>query len=246
VALFLVFHFPGYWIVRVSLSFDSYWPKITFPQFLVSFISVDFIFFPFILTTVHSPYFTNDIVFSTLPVTHPAKMRRHKAVARILLFLSIFNFTFAGVTQTPTMDEMRVDLVTGAEDVTVASERGHTRSEELSEQLRNPSMAGHLHSRLDILPAAQSATTSSVDLEKKKFFNKELKRRMREYLVLGTVAGVFVGVANGLQKQIMGTVSPGAYVFTSPPPLLPTLEWRVSQTYSDYGISQPNGCSSRR
>jgi hypothetical protein len=166
-------------------------------------------------------------------------MRRHEALARIFLLLSIINFTFAGVARTPTMHEMRVDLVTGAEDVTEASERGHTQSEELPELLSRPSTAGHLHSRLDPIPDAE-------DPETKKFFNKELNRRMKEYLVLGLVAGVFVGISNGVQKEIFGTESPGAYVFTSPPsPLLPTLEWHVSQTYSDYGISQSNGWSLR-
>ena len=167
-------------------------------------------------------------------------MRRHvEALARIFLLLSIVNFTFAGVAQTPTMHQMRVDLVTGPEDVKVALERGHTQWEELPEVWGRPSTAGHLHSRLDPIPGAE-------DLEKNKFFNKELLRRMKEYLVLGLVSGVFVGIANGAQKEIFGTVSPGAYVFTSPPsPLLPTLEWHVSQTYSDYGISQSNGCSLR-
>ncbi|KAI0265741.1 hypothetical protein BGY98DRAFT_1034294, partial [Russula aff. rugulosa BPL654] len=64
--------------------------------------------------------------------THPAKMRWHKAV---FLFLSIVNFTFAGLAQTPTMHEIRVDLVTEA------SERGHTQSEELLEWLGRPSTA---------------------------------------------------------------------------------------------------------
>ena len=63
----------------------------------------------------------------------------------------------------------------------------------------------------------------------KKFFNKELNRKMKEYLVLGAIAGVFTGVANGIQKQILGTVSPNAYVFyllLLPPSHPPTLEWR--------------------
>ena len=137
-------------------------------------------------------------------------MRRHEALARIFLLLSIINFTFAGVARTPAMHEMRVDLVTGAEDVTEASERGHTQSEELPEFLGRPSTAGHLHSRLDPIPDAE-------DPETKKFFNKELNRRMKEYLVLGLVAGVFVGISNGVQKEIFGTESPGAYVL----PLLP-------------------------
>jgi hypothetical protein len=172
-------------------------------------------------------------------------MRRHKAVARIFLFLSIFNFAFAGLAQTPTMHEMRVDLVTRAEDVTEASERGHTQSEELPEWSGSPSTAGHLHSRRDI-PAAQSATTSAEDPEKKKFFNKELNRRMKEYLVLGIVAGVFVGFANGIQKQIMGTEAPGAYVFTSPPS--PSCQHLNGVGHKPIltGISQSNGWSRRQ
>ena len=141
-------------------------------------------------------------------------MRRHKAVARIFLFLSIVNFTFAGVAQAPAMHETRVDLVTGASDVTEASERGHTQSEELPELLGRPSTAGHLHSRLDPIPEAE-------DPEGNKFFNKELNRKLKEYLVLGVIAGAFTGVASGIQKQILGTVSPGAYVIFFTSPLLP-------------------------
>ena len=144
-------------------------------------------------------------------------MRWHKVVARIFLFLSIVNFTSASVALTPTMHEMRVDSVTAAEDVTEASERGHTQSEELPEWLGRPSTVGHLHSRLD---------PEDEDPEKNKFFNKELIRRMKEYFVLGAVSGVFMGIANGMQREIYGTVSPGAYVFFTSPssPLLPTLE----------------------
>jgi len=136
-------------------------------------------------------------------------MRRHKAVARIFLFLSIINFTFAGVAQTPTMDdETRVDLVTGAEDVTEASERGHTQSWALPELLGRPSTAGHLQSRIDPIPAESSNLPEDPEIGK--FLTKELIRKMKEYLVLGTIAGIFTGVANGIQKQILGTVSPGA------------------------------------
>ena len=150
-------------------------------------------------------------------------MHWHKAVTRIFLFLSIINFTFAGIAQTPTMHEMRIDLVTGVEDVTEVSERGQMQSEELPELLGRPLTAGHLHSR-DI-PGAEDPKT-------KKFFNKELIRRMKEYFVLGAVAGVFIGIANGAQKEIFGMVSPGAYVFTSPPsPLLPTPEWHVTNLF---------------
>ena len=124
-------------------------------------------------------------------------MHRHKAVAQIFLFLSIVNFTFAGVAQTSTTHEMRVDLVTGAEDT-----KGHTQSE-LPEWLGTLTTR-HLHSRLDPEPE---------DPETKKFFNKVLIRKLKEYLILGTIAGAFIGVANGIQKQIAGTVSPDAYVF---------------------------------
>jgi hypothetical protein len=148
-------------------------------------------------------------------------MRRHKAVARIILFLSIVNFTFAGVAHTPTMHETPIDLVTGAEDVTEASERVHAQSGELPELLGRSSTAGHLHTRVDIFPAG--SFNYPEDQDNTKFFNKELTRKMKEYVILGTVAGVFTGVANGIQKQILGTVSPGAYVFTSPP--FPLLLW---------------------
>jgi hypothetical protein len=35
---------------------------------------------------------------------------------------------------------------------------------------------------------------------------------MKDYAVLGLVAGSFTGLANAAQKEILGTVSPGAYV----------------------------------
>lgn len=165
-------------------------------------------------------------------------MRLYKTVAQIFLILSILNFTFAGIaffSQTPTTDEMRVDLGPGAEDVTVASsEKGHTQSEELPEWLGRPeSTAGNLHSRGRLL---ERQLVNADDLEKDKFFSPELNRKMKEYLILGSIAGLFTGVANGMQKEIIGTVSPNSYVlfFLCPPPLLPTLEWREPQTYSDH------------
>jgi hypothetical protein len=73
----------------------------------------------------------------------------------------------------------------------------------------------------------QPAAAPGKDPEANKFFNEELNRKMKEYLVLGMVAGAFSGVANAIQKQIMGTVSPGAYVFYFDvfplPPLLPII-----------------------
>lgn len=170
-------------------------------------------------------------------------MRRHKAVARIFLFLSIVNFTFASLAQTPipTMHEARIDLVTGAEGMAEVSEMAHTQSGELPELLGRPSTAGHLQSRLDIAPAPSFSDASlAADAEKNKFFNKELNRRMKEYLVLGTIAGLFTGLANGMQKEIMGSVSPNAYVFmflykylSSLSPPANTLNGMSHKTYSD-------------
>jgi hypothetical protein len=37
---------------------------------------------------------------------------------------------------------------------------------------------------------------------------------MKDYAVLGVVAGSFTGIANGIQKEILGSVSPGAYVLS--------------------------------
>jgi hypothetical protein len=161
-------------------------------------------------------------------------MRLHKAFARIILFsLFIANFTFTGAAQTLTTHEMRVDLAAEAEGVTEASERGHTQSEELPEWSGRPSTAGHLHSRFDIA-LAQSLNERADPVDPAdKFFSPELIRRMKEYFILGSIAGLFIGVGNGIQKEVMGTVAPGAYVFLLffiyiPPLLLPTLEWRMS------------------
>ena len=137
-------------------------------------------------------------------------MHWHKVVARFFLLLAIANFTFAGQAQKLKMHEMRVDLVTGAEkNVMQASEMGHTQSEELLRLFGRASTAGHLQSRVEPL---------------------------QEEIILGAISGVFSGVANGIQKEILGTVSPGAYVsssLTPPSPLLPKFEWRGSQTYSN-------------
>jgi hypothetical protein len=54
-----------------------------------------------------------------------------------------------------------------------------------------------------------------------KFFTDELKGRMKDYLVLGTVYGIYTGTMNAIQKEIQGTISPGAYVPISSLPLLP-------------------------
>ena len=162
-------------------------------------------------------------------------MHRHKVVARIFLLLTIASFTFAGHVQALKMHKMRVDLVTEAKNVMQGSEMRHTQLEELLELLGRASTAGHLHSRVDPIPAQASNTG---DLEGEKFFNKKLNRKIKEYIVLGAISGVFSGIGSGIQMEIVGSVTPGAYVlFFSPPfPHLPTLEWRGSQTYSDYGI----------
>lgn len=156
-------------------------------------------------------------------------MRLHKAFARIIFFFFIANLTLTGVAQTPTTHGMRVDLAAEAEGVTEASERGHTQSGESPEWSGRPSTAGHLHSRFDIA-SAQSLNERADPVDPAdKFFSPELIRRMKEYFILGGIAGVFMGIGNGIQKEIMGTVSPNAYVFSYIPPLLlPTLEGCMS------------------
>ena len=229
-------------------------------------------------------------------------MHGHKAVARIFLILSIVNFTSVGLAQTLTMHEVRVDLVTGVEDVagvsgtghtqselpeplvgsqpmaghtqseelpqSLASQptaehtkseewpesfasqstAGHTQSEESPESLASQSTTGHTqseefpeslasqstaehtqyeelpespgsqptawHSRVDEIPItpAPSPGIAVEDPENDKFFSPEMIRRMKEYLVLGAVYGVFVGISNSVQKEIMGNVAPNAYV----------------------------------
>ena len=146
-------------------------------------------------------------------------MHRYKAVAQIFLFLSIVNFTFAGVAPTRTIDEMHVDLMTEAE------ERGHTQSEELPEWLGRPSTTVPLRSRLDPIPVPDGTpSTDPADPDEKKFFSKEMMKEVKEYFLLGGVYGVVAGITIGIQREISGEVSPGAYVFTSPCPL-PSNTW---------------------
>lgn len=80
----------------------------------------------------HSPYLTT----SSFP--RYASYQNALAGSRSNLFLSIVNVTFTGLAQTPAVYEISPDLVTGLEDVTEASERGHTQSEELPEWLGRP------------------------------------------------------------------------------------------------------------
>lgn len=140
-------------------------------------------------------------------------MRWHKPVAYIFLFLSIVNFTFADLAQTPKMlHEIRVDSVTGADE---ASEGGHTHSGELPEWLRRPLTAGNSHSGFDI-PGVHSFN-SRDDPVSVKFFNEKMNKKYKKYLLLGVIDGVLTGISNGMIDEIFGTVSPNAYVFTSPP-----------------------------
>jgi hypothetical protein len=134
-----------------------------------------------------------------------------KLVGQIFLFLSIISFTFAGIAQTPTMDAMHVNLVTGAKEVTESTERGYTQSEELPERLGRLSTTGNLHARLDLIVISDAA---AEDSESKKFFSKQLNRKLKKYLMLGTLGGVISGITTGVQDEIMGTLSPNAYVFT--------------------------------
>jgi hypothetical protein len=68
------------------------------------------------------------------------------------------------------------------------------------------------------LAAPEAPTGSEVD-KAGKFMTEEMIQKVKDYAVLGTVAGVSTGLINGMQKEIMGTVSPGAYVSALFPPL---------------------------
>ena len=50
------------------------------------------------------------------------------------------------------------------------------------------------------------------------FFNPELMGRIKDYSILGSIAGVASGLIASIQKQIVGTISPGAYVSALFPP----------------------------
>jgi hypothetical protein len=47
-----------------------------------------------------------------------------------------------------------------------------------------------------------------------RFFDEALRQRIFAYTILGSIAGISAGLINGVQKDIFGTISPGAYVST--------------------------------
>ena len=57
---------------------------------------------------------------------------------------------------------------------------------------------------------------AAANPEANKLFNDALKQKIKDYAVLGTVVGVSVGLVYGIQKEIMGTISPGVYVSALP------------------------------
>ena len=60
--------------------------------------------------------------------------------------------------------------------------------------------------------------------EAEKFFNDELMAKIKDYAILGTVAGISTGIITATQKEIMGTISPGAYVSALFPPFLADIQ----------------------
>jgi hypothetical protein len=64
---------------------------------------------------------------------------------------------------------------------------------------------------------AEEKGTMEASPDAHKFFIEELKLKLRYYAIVGTVLGISTGVVNAVQKEIVGTVSPGAYVY----PLFP-------------------------
>lgn len=69
---------------------------------------------------------------------------------------------------------------------------------------------GHTWSNLN----NRDSETGSVVEPDNRFFDKALRTKIFRYTILGTVAGLFSGVASDVQKEIFGTVAPGAYVST--------------------------------
>lgn len=63
---------------------------------------------------------------------------------------------------------------------------------------------------------AKAASKEAPEAEK--FFNKELMQKIKDYSILGSVAGIAGGVITSIQKEVMGVVTPGAYVSALFPP----------------------------
>lgn len=58
------------------------------------------------------------------------------------------------------------------------------------------------------------ATAESVAEPNDKFLDNALREKIWRYTILGSIAGISGGLLSGLQKDIFGTISPGAYVST--------------------------------
>ena len=143
-------------------------------------------------------------------------MRQYKTVARILLVLSVVNFTWAGLAQSPAMYEARPQLV--KMDTTRASEKWPMSLKELSEWSGKRSTAGHAHPR-EVPVSALEDTVSSP----KKFLSDEFKGELREDSIYAVVTVAVASLVGNFRNAWTTPADPGSYVFATFLPLLPTL-----------------------
>jgi hypothetical protein len=58
------------------------------------------------------------------------------------------------------------------------------------------------------------ATAASAAEPDNRFLDRTLREKIWRYSILGSIVGITGGLISGVQKDIFGTVSPGAYVST--------------------------------
>lgn len=63
-------------------------------------------------------------------------------------------------------------------------------------------------------PAARASSAGSVVEPDNRFFDETLRTKIFRYTILGAIAGISSGLISGVQKDIFGSITPGAYVST--------------------------------
>lgn len=143
--------------------------------------------------------------------------RWYKKAIRILLVLSVVNFMFVGFAQARAIHEGRVQATTNSEIQPVSPEHPPA-----NQPPQSPPEPVNLEPSPERPPANQppQATQSPPEPanpepspDDNKFYSKEMEEKFQAYLILGAVEGIIGAISSdGIQRQIEGTASPGAYV----------------------------------
>ena len=109
----------------------------------------------------------------------------------------------------PDRSAAQVLLILYAVSVVLAAPAG------VSERYRDALAAQDVRAREDpnaATTAPKTAPPVEEDPDDKLFLNKVLRTKIYRYVILGTIAGTFSGVMYSVQKDLYGSIAPGAYV----------------------------------